>query len=88
MSKNRIKLGDEIEDVTSKTSGIAVGRTEWLSGQVDWVVQPYTTDDNEMLRTVTVPDAYAVKVGPGVHPEPKPPMGFHAREVGRDGGKK
>lgn len=86
MSKKGIKLGDEIEDVTSKTSGIAVGRTEWLSGQVDWVVQPYTTDDNEMLRTVTVPDAYAVRIGPGVYPDPKPPVGFHAREVS-DGGK-
>ena len=84
MSEMGIKLGDEIEDVTSKTSGIAVGKTTWLSGQVDWIVQPYTTDDNEMLRTVTVPDAYAIRKGDGVYPKPKPPMGFHAREV-RDG---
>lgn len=80
MPKKSIKLGDEIEDITSKTWGIAVGRTEWLSGGTDWIVQPYTTDDNEMLRTVTVPDAYAVRRGDGVYPEPKPPMGFHARE--------
>ena len=76
----QIKLGDEVEDVTSKTVGIAVGRVEYLSGQVDWILQPYTTDDNEMLRTVYVPDAYCRRSGEGVYPTPKPPMGFHTRE--------
>lgn len=80
MPHRGIKLGDEIEDVTSKTSGIAVGRTEWLTGHVDWIVQPYTSDDNEMLRTVPVPDAYAIKKSDGVHIKPKPVVGFHARD--------
>lgn len=84
MPKSKIRLGDEIEDITSKTSGIAIARVEYLSGAIAWIIQPYTTDDNAMLRTQEVPDAYCKRVGDGVYPTPKPPMGFHAREV-KDG---
>lgn len=80
-----IKLGDEIEDVTTKSSGIAIGRLEYLSGQVYWVMQPATTDDNISIKPDYVHDAYAEYKGPGVYPDTKPPMGFHARGVGGDG---
>lgn len=80
MSKKGIKLGDEIEDVTSKTSGIAIGKVVYLSGTVHWIIQPYTADDNVMLRTQEVPDAYCKWVSDGVYPPPKEPMGFHARD--------
>lgn len=80
MAKTKgIKLGDEIEDVTSKTVGVAIGRVQYLSGAVHWIIQPTTTDDNMMIRTQEIPDAYCKRVGEGVYPTPKPPMGFHAR---------
>lgn len=85
MSKKGIKLGDEIEDVTTKSSGIAIGRLEYLSGQVYWVMQPATTDDNISIKPDYVHDAYAKYKGPGVYPDTKPPIGFHARGVGGDG---
>ena len=78
MPKHKIKLGDEIEDVTSKTIGIALGRVEYLSGAVAWIIQPYTTEDNAMLRTQEVPEAYCKWKGDGVYPSTKPPMGFRA----------
>lgn len=80
MPKRKIKLGDEIEDVTSKTVGIAIARTEHLNGAVDFLIQPYTTEDNEMLRPMAVPEAYCRWKGDGVYPTTKPIMGFHARE--------
>lgn len=81
MPKRKIKLGDEIEDVTSKTSGIATGRVEYLSGAVYWIIQPTTTDDNMILKEVYIPEAYCKWVGEGVYPTPKPPMGFRAPET-------
>lgn len=80
MSKKGIKLGDEIEDVTSKTSGIAIGKVQYLSGALHWLIQPFTTDDNIMIRTQEVPDAYCKWVSDGVHPQPQKIMGFHARD--------
>lgn len=86
MSKKGIKLGDEIEDVTSKTIGIAIGKVEYLSGAIYWVMQPATTDDNMPLKTYEVPDAYCKWKGDGVYPSTKPPVGFHAREEGGGNG--
>jgi len=82
MSKKGIKLGDELEDVTSKTIGIATGKVVYLSGQVYWIIQPYTTDDNVALKEVYVPEAYCKYKGPGVYPAPKVPMGFRASDEG------
>lgn len=78
--KKVIQLGDEIEDVTSKTSGIAVGKVEYLSGALAWIIQPFTTDDNAMLRTQEVPDAYCKRIGDGVRIKAKPLMGFRATD--------
>lgn len=80
MAKKGIKLGDEIEDITSKTSGIAIAKVVYLSGAIAWIIQPYTTDDNAMLRTQEVPDAYCRRISDGVYVKPKPVMGFHARD--------
>lgn len=80
MPKRKIKLGDEIEDVTSKTIGIATGRIEYLSGAVYWIVQPYTTDDNQALKEIFVPEPYCKYKGAGVYPDRKPPMGFNVNE--------
>lgn len=87
MPKKGIKLGDEIEDVTSKTIGIATGRCEYLSGAVYWIIQPYTTGDNTTIKEVYIPEAYCIRKGDGVYPTPKPPVGFHAgdQDYGKQG---
>lgn len=76
MSKKAIKLGDEVEDIISKTVGIVVGRAEYLSGAVYWIIQPTTSDDNAMLRVQEIPEAYCKWRGDGVYPSTKPPTGF------------
>lgn len=86
MSKNGIQLGDEIEDVTAKVRGIVVGRVEYLDGSIAWLTQPPYDADGNRVPTVEVQDAYAKRVGDGVRIEPKPVMGFHARQVERNGG--
>jgi hypothetical protein len=80
MPKKSIRLGDEIEDVTSKTSGIAIGRVEYLSGAIYWIIQPATTNDNMSIKPDYVPDAYCKWKGDGVYPSTKQPMGFRARD--------
>lgn len=85
MSKKSIQLGDEIEDVTSGLRGIAIGRAEYLSGAVHWILQPPLDDGGMPQRDQYIPDAYIKRVGDGVRTAPKPEMGFHAREVRHDG---
>lgn len=82
MSKKGIKLGDEIEDVTAKASGIAIGKVEYLDGSVAWLMQPKYSDDGTRIPVIEVQDAYAVRVGDGVYAEPKQQAGFHARNKG------
>lgn len=85
MAKKSIQLGDEIKDVTTNQVGIAIGRADYLSGVTYWILQPYATVDNISPREVFVPDAYVVRNGDGVYVKPKPPIGFHAREVEGNG---
>jgi len=74
-----IILGDEVEDVTAKVTGIAVGRVEYLDGSKAWLVQPPFAPDGTRIAVIEVQDAYARYVGGGVLVEPKPPAGFRAR---------
>lgn len=76
----KIRLGDEIEDVTAKLRGIAIGRIEYLDGSIAWLIQPPSEDERVLISRVEVQDAYAKQVGKGVYPDPKPPMGFHVGE--------
>lgn len=77
-----IKLGDEIEDVTAKVRGIATGKVTYLDGSIAWLLQPPYDEDGNRVPVVEVQDAYCKRVGDGVYVEPKPTMGFHARESG------
>lgn len=86
MTQKGIQLGDEIEDVTAKVRGIVVGRVEYLDGSIAWLTQPPYDADGNRVATVEVQDAYAKKVGDGVRVQPKPTMGFHARQVNTNGG--
>jgi hypothetical protein len=79
MSKQKIKLGDEIQDITAKVSGIAIGFVQYLDGSSAWLLQPPYSADGNRVPTVEVQDAYAVRCGDGVYAKPKPIMGFHAR---------
>lgn len=85
MSKKSIQLGDEIEDVTAKATGIAIGRVEYLDGSKAWLMQPAYSDDGTRIPVIEVQDAYANRIGDGVYVQPKKEMGFHAREVERNG---
>lgn len=82
MSKKNIQLGDEVEDVTAKASGIAIGRVEYLDGSKAWLVQPQYAEDGTRIPVIEVQDAYAKRIGDGVRVAPKTVMGFHARETG------
>lgn len=81
MPVQKIKLGDEIEDVTAKATGIAIGRVEYLDGSVAWLMQPAYSDDGTRIPVIEVQDAYARRIGEGVYVEPKQQAGFNAREV-------
>ena len=81
MNKKGIQLGDEIEDVTAKATGIAIGRVEYLDGSKAWLMQPAYSDDGSRIPVIEVQDAYARRIGDGVFVEPKPQAGFHARDV-------
>lgn len=86
MAVQGIKLGDQIEDVTAKVAGIAIGRVEYLDGSKAWLLQPQYTDDGNRVPVVEVQDAYASRIGDGVYVEPKSALGFHARDrVNRNG---
>lgn len=87
MSKKGITLGDEIEDVTAKAAGIAIGKVLYLDGSIAWLIQPKYGPDGTRIPIIEVQDAYAKRIGPGVFVEPKEQAGFHAREVNRNGGK-
>lgn len=80
MPKTKIELGDEVEDVTAKASGVAIGRVEYLDGSKAWLVQPQYSEDGRRIPVIEVQDAYARRVGDGVCVDPKPPLGFHARK--------
>lgn len=80
MSKEGIRLGDQIEDVTAKVCGIAIARVEYLDGAIAWLMQPAYTEDGNRVPIVEVQDAYAKRVGDGVRIKPKQAMGFHVRK--------
>lgn len=81
MSKQDIKLGDQIEDIVSKVQGIASGRVEYLDGSKYWIITPRALESAEVAKEVHSPDAYCRRIGDGVYVKPKPQAGFHAREV-------
>lgn len=81
MTNQPIQLGDEIEDVTAKVTGIATGRVVYLDGASAWLVQPPYAQDGNRVPIVEVQDAYAKRVGDGVRIKAKPAMGFHAKDL-------
>lgn len=83
MSELNIKLGDEVEDVTAKATGVAIGRVEYLDGSKAWLIQPQYTPDGTRIPVIEVQDAYARRVGEGVYVQKKPEIGFHARSERR-----
>lgn len=84
MSKKVIRLGCEIEDVTAKVRGVAIGHVEYLDGSSAWLMQPPYDDNGSRIPVVEVQEAYAVYVNDGVHVEPKPVMGFYASGASND----
>lgn len=79
MAVDKIRLGDEIEDVVAKVRGIAHGRVEYLDGSVAWIIQPPCDSEGNLTKEVHSQDAYCRRIGDGVRIEPRQPLGFHAR---------
>lgn len=80
MPKSSIELGDLIEDVTSGLRGIAIGRAEYLSGAVHWILQPPLDESGMPQPDQYIPDAYVKRVGDGVRAKKKREIGFNARQ--------
>lgn len=80
MPRKKINLGDEVEDVTAKIRGIVIGRIEYLDGAKAWLIQPASPDERVLINRIEVQDGYARKIGKGVYPDPKPPIGFNVGE--------
>lgn len=83
MPKKGIKLGDEIEDITAKAKGVAIGHVKYLDGSEAWLMQPAYSNDGSRIPVIEVQDAYARRIGDGVYTEPKGVAGFHARDDGK-----
>lgn len=80
MSQEGIKLGDEIEDVVSKVRGIAHGYIKYLDGREYWLIQPVALENAELAKEVEASAAYCRRIGDGVYPQSKPPVGFHVQD--------
>lgn len=85
MGKEVIRLGCEVEDVTAKVRGMAIGRIEYLDGSIAWLIQPPYDDEGRRIPTIEVQDAYAKWVGDGIEVKAKPVFGFHARNEAGNG---
>lgn len=81
MATQKIQLGDEIEDVTAKVRGIAIGQVNYLDGTRAWLMQPQYDDNGRRIPVIEVQDAYAIRVAAGVRVEPKKSAGFHVSEA-------
>lgn len=78
MTKTKIQLGNEIEDIVKKVRGIAHGHINYLDGTEHWIIQPEAVD-GEPQREVYSPVEYCRFVGEGVHAIPvKRQLGFVA----------
>lgn len=77
---NKIRLGNEIEDVVSKVRGIAHGRVEYLDGTAHWIIQPPAVEGAKQGEIYS-PVEYCTYVSDGVQAKPvKRQMGFAAPE--------
>lgn len=81
MNDEPIKLGDEIEDVVAKVRGIAHAKVEYLDGSVYWIIQPPAEDGAILAKEVHSQAAYCRRIGDGVYLKPKPPAGFHIKDL-------
>ena len=45
-----IRLGDKVRDTISGFEGIAVARTEWLTGCVRWMIEPDKLDKEKKVQ--------------------------------------
>lgn len=76
--RTTIKLGDEIEDIVTKVRGIAHAEVKYLDGTEYWVIQPHALENAELAKEVHAAKPYCVRIGEGVYPTKRHPMGFVA----------
>ena len=71
-----IELGDEVEDITSKMSGIIIAKIEYLDGDLAYLIQPPRLSDDNRPAIIEVAASYLKKTGDGVRVEERKPIGF------------
>ena len=49
-----IPLGSEVRDTVTGFQGIAIGRTQWLTGCATIVVKPKVNKDGQMMESQTI----------------------------------
>jgi len=66
MSKVKIKLGNEFEDSVTGFKGIAVSRTEYLTGCDRIEIQPRVDEKGEITDSVSFDVGTLKKIGEGI----------------------
>jgi len=77
MAKSKIKLGNEVRDTVTNFEGIAVSRTEYLTGCDRIELQPKIDEKGELKESVSFDVGTLEKIGDGVaiSKEKEPPGG-------------
>ena len=60
-----IKLGEKVKDIVSGFTGIAIARTEYLNGCIQYTVQSKKGKDNE-IKNVDIDEEQIKKVDDGI----------------------
>lgn len=75
---NKVRLGVEVENVTTGIRGIIIGHITYLEGTQAWLVQPRTNKNRGVDPVVEWSSAYVTYVGEGVHVKPVKHVGLAA----------
>ena len=70
-----IKLGDKVRDIHSGFEGIAVAKTTFINGCVQYAIQPKCGKDNKILEDVGIDEQSLVVVGAKKKPVKKTSTG-------------
>ena len=68
--KQEIKLGDKVKDIHTGFVGVAVAKTEFINGCIQWSVLSKIGKDNKMLEEVGIDSQSLEVVTPKKKPKP------------------
>ena len=86
---NEIRMGSEVQDVTTGLTGIVTSRADQFNGNVQWGVQPRcpATDQTRLPETWSFDAATLTWVGPGLEDKaresatPRVQLGDHVKDI-------